>query len=240
MEYIPDYSDERLKGMCAQCGQGLSRQNCSSDHAPSRCLLREPYPLNLPVIPTCTSCNTRSSKDEEYLFLFLQCVLVGSTDPSNHADAKVRRALQRQSKLRSRIERSKAEVLTLFGETELIWIPEEARVNQVVLKNARGHAYYEIGQPVLHEPDYVWARPLATLTRDQHLHFEGPLAGSSGSPEVGSRVMTRWVTGQDLLNGWVMVQDETYRYRVEQFGGFLVRSVLHEYLVTEVYWEGKG
>ena len=49
--------------------------------------------------------------------------------------------------------------------------------------------------------------------------------------------MTRLITGQDLQNGWVVVQDGVYRYRVEQFGGFLVRSVLHEYLATEVYWE---
>ena len=50
-------------------------------------------------------------------------------------------------------------------------------------------------------------------------------------------MMTRLVTGEDLRNGWVNVQEGVYRYRVEQHGGFLVRSVLHEFLATEVYWE---
>jgi hypothetical protein len=56
-------------------------------------------------------------------------------------------------------------------------------------------------------------------------------------PEVGSRMMTRVITGQDLSNGWVIVQEGVYRYAVVQQGGILVRSVLREYLATEVYWD---
>jgi hypothetical protein len=60
--------------------------------------------------------------------------------------------------------------------------------------------------------------------------------GGSIWPEVGSRMLTRVVTGQDLRNGWVMVQAGVYRYVVLQDDGLLVRSVLHEYLATEVHW----
>lgn len=169
--------------------------------------------------------------------MFLQCVLEDSTDPDDHKNAKVSRALRYQSKLRSRIEHAKVEQLTLLGDTDLIWMPDEARVCRVVLKNARGHVWYEIGQPVLNEPDNIWATPLARLAGEQRVHFEGLTADCTGWPEVGSRMMTRLITGQDLQNGWVVVQEGIYRYRVEQFGGFLVRSVLHEYLATEVYWE---
>lgn len=49
-------------------------------------------------------------------------------------------------------------------------------------------------------------------------------------------MLTRVVTGQDLRNGWVMVQAGVYRYVVLQDDGLLVRSVLHEYLATEVHW----
>ena len=52
-----------------------------------------PYPENLPVVKTCKSCNSGFSGDEEYLFLFLHCVLAGSTDPDRQTDAKVGRAL---------------------------------------------------------------------------------------------------------------------------------------------------
>lgn len=238
MRYMPDYSDERLKGACPQCGGGAGDNGSSSDHVPSRSLLRKPYPNELPTMPTCHDCNNSFSKDEEYLFLFLQCVLLGSTDPSEHRDGKTRRALRRHGSLRSRIERSKTQV-AIDEETILVWMPEEDRVNRVVLKNARGHVYYEIGQPVLHEPDNVWAKPLALMTPDERRLYE-EVTGLGAWPEVGSRMMTRLVTGEGLRNGWIVVQDGVYRYRVEQADGFLVRAVLHEYLATEVYWDDEG
>ena len=40
----------------------------------------------------------------------------------------------------------------------------------------------------------------------------------------------------DLDEGWVIVQDDVYRYAVAQEDGLLVRSVIRNYLATEVYW----
>jgi len=57
-----------------------------------------------------------------------------------------------------------------------------------------------------------------------------------GWPEVGSRMLTRVVTGQDLAGSWVTVQDGIYRYAVAQHGVVLVKSVLFEYLAAEVFW----
>ena len=239
MKYFDDLSDERLKGACPQCGAGINGDNTSSDHVPSRCLLRKEYPNDLPVMPTCPDCNRRFSKDEEYLSLFLQCVLVGSTDPEAHNEATVRRALQRHTKLRSLIEESKTEV-AIGTETLLVWKPDDERVNRVTLKNARGHVYYEYGQPVVHKPDHVRALPLVAMTPKQRTDFENPPSILAGWPEVGSRMMTRLAEGQDLRNGWIVVQDGIYRYRVDQVGGFLVQAVLHEYLATEVCWSDEG
>jgi hypothetical protein len=50
----------------------------------------------------------------------------------------------------------------------------------------------------------------------------------SGWPEVGSRMMSRMLTGQDMADGWIVVQEGVYRYAVGQNGGMLVRSVLFE------------
>lgn len=113
------------------------------------------------------------------------------------------------------------------------------RVNRVVVKNARGHAFYEYGEPMLREPDEVRAAPLESLTAAQRDAFENIQGDGmiAGWPEVGSRMMTRLVTGQDLRDGWVIVQDGVYRYGVAQSGGILVRSVLFEYLATEVRWD---
>jgi len=48
--------------------------------------------------------------------------------------------------------------------------------------------------------------------------------------------MTRVLTGQDLSGAWVVVQDGVYRYAVVQIGVLLVRTVVFEYLATEVSW----
>ncbi len=56
-------------------------------------------------------------------------------------------------------------------------------------------------------------------------------------PELGSRMMTRILTGQDLSDGWVIVQDGVYRDAVLQQGRLTVRSVIEECLATEVRWD---
>ena len=85
------------------------------------------------------------------------------------------------------------------------------------------------------EPEHVWAAPLETLSPEQRAEFENIDMGS-GWPAVGSRMLTRVLTGQDLSGAWVIVQDGVYRYGVAQQGVMLVRSVLFVHLATEVYW----
>ena len=137
VDRIRDCSDSRLKGMCAQCGTWLHSKNRSSDHVPSRCLLLESegpendeYPADLPVLPTCLDCNRHFSKDEEYVFLFLLSVLVGSTQPEHHEIPNVRRALEHQVGLRAEIERSKTHE-ALDGGTNLVWKPDHRRIERV-------------------------------------------------------------------------------------------------------------
>ena len=247
MDYIEDCSDERLKGSCPQCGARLDEENRSVDHVPSKCLLsrsegplNDEYPARLPVVPTCHRCNAGFSRDEEYMHLFLHCVLVGSTDPKRHADSRVRRALSRHVGVRESIERSKR-VRYDGVDAEVVWTPVQEHVDRVVLKNARGHVFYEFGQPMLEEPDGVWTRPLMAMTEEEREAFgDAGAAGISGWPELGCRMMTRVLTRQDVRDGWVVVQDGVYRYRVEQAAaGVLVRSVLREYLATAVYWSGE-
>ena len=49
-------------------------------------------------------------------------------------------------------------------------------------------------------------------------------------------MLTRVFTGRDLVDGWVQVQEGSYRYLVAQHGLMLVRTVIAEYLATEAYW----
>lgn len=92
---------------------------------------------------------------------------------------------------------------------------------------------------MLHSPVHVRVVPLESMTATERQNFEG--LGDKGSlspwPEVGSRMMTRLLTGEDMTKDWVVVQEGAYRYSVQQDGGLRVQSVLSEYLATEVQWE---
>lgn len=236
MDQIPEFVDERQKTWCIHCGSPIGSVETNRDHVPSKSMLLTPYPDNLPVVEICRSCNQGFSHDEEYLATFLSCVLAGSSDPGQQQNPQAKRTLEYQSRLRERIERSKTEYRTADGETRTVWKPESERINRVIVKNARGHAFYEFGEPMLAEPTHVWSSPLENMAEQQCSEFETMDSGGVW-PEVGSRMMTRVLTGQDLDGDWVVVQDGVYRYAVAQQGLMLVRSVLFEYLATEVYWE---
>ena len=144
----------------------------------------------------------------------------------------------RNPALLARIEAAKKPSSTLGGKEKYIWQPESEPIHRIVLKNARGHAFFEFGEPMLDEPDQVWATPLVSLNKAQHSEFEsiGTFGGTAAWAEVGSRTLARQMTGQDRKNGWVVVQPDVYRYAAFQAGTLTVRSVLRNYLATEVFW----
>jgi hypothetical protein len=235
MERIEEFVDPRHKAWCIHCGGWLSDATANKDHVPSKSLLKKPWPHHLPVVRVCRDCNSRFSKDEQYFLAFIQSVLVGSTDPARHSNGSAARALGESAKLRERIEMARTTYRTPSGETKEAWKPETGRINRVIVKNARGHAYFEFGEPLFGEPDHVWAVPLEALTLAELERFE---RGDGLAPwsEVGSRMMSRTIFGQDMVGAWVVVQDGVYRYSVAQGAGLVVRSVLYEYLATEVLW----
>lgn len=49
-------------------------------------------------------------------------------------------------------------------------------------------------------------------------------------------MMTRMISGADLDNGWAIVQEGVYQYAITQEGTLRVRSVIRNYLATEVFW----
>jgi len=225
--------DKRLTGICVYCGNRADTR----DHVPSRVLLDEPMPANVPVVDSCESCNEGFSLDEEYVACFLECVLRGSTDPEQLKREKVRRILTDKPPLRARIESNRRGC----EDGTTVWIPEEARVRNVVLKLGRGHAAFELTLPQLEEPSNVNAIPLSLMSKPQLDIFERAGTGEMrGWPEIGSRGFLRACGAppyEKQAGPWVVVQDGTYRYSVDQHGGVLVRMVLWEYLAAEVGWE---
>lgn len=235
MRKIGDFSDSRNKSWCIHCARPVSSVELSRDHVPSRCLLAKPYPADLPVVFICRECNTDFAPDEEYLVAFLGAVLSGTVEAEAQVHPRSGAILRSNSELRSAIARAATTYMTRSGKERSVWQPDMQRVLNVVLKNARGHAYYEFGEPMLAPPAHIWAAPLSSLSDEKRDIFEDVTMDLW--PEVGSRMMTRFLTGEDLVDGWVEVQAGLYRYAVFQRGGLTVRSVAADFLASEVSWE---
>lgn len=225
--------DQRLIGACAYC----SSTPDTRDHVPSRVLLDDPLPDNVPVVEACAACNQGFSLDEEYLACLLECVLCGSVDTALLHRPKVKRILGEKPLLAAELRKRRRTA----QDGSITWMPDGLRVRNVVLKLARGHAAYELALPQINEPVRVLATPLVCMSEPQRDEFERAGAGElRGWPEIGSRAFFRACGAKpyaDQNGPWIVVQDERYRYSVDQHGGVLVRMVLAEYLACCVEWE---
>jgi len=227
------FVDNRLVGICAYCGA----QPDTRDHVPSKVLLDEPFPPNLPVVDACAECNISFSLDEQYCACFIECVVCGTTDPSRISRLNVKRCLNESPTLRGRIAASQR----CSDSGELLWQPEVDRIRRLIIKLARGHAAYEL-YPQLDKPVEVDCFPLLTMTEQERTTFEGIEVGSvRGWPELGTRSFRRILYADSQsrqVNDWIIVQPERYRYAVvEANTGLSVKMVLSEYLACAVAWE---
>jgi hypothetical protein len=225
------YGDRRNKGFCVHCGG----PDETDDHVPSKVLLDEPYPENLIVCSACLSCNNALSMDETYLACLLECILAGEADPAKLHRPKIAEVLANNTSLLERLRKARTD-----GDSGPVWAVENERVKAVVLKLARGHAAYEYNEPRLEEPDCISFKPMMSMDEAERQAFEGSdEAGLAPWPGVGSRAMQRLlVVGAHVFSeGWLVVQEGNYRFRISQEDGLTVNIVLREYLCCHIVWE---
>lgn len=226
VQQFHDYGDDRNKGWCVFCGGAMETR----DHAPSRVLLDEPYPENLPVLACCHECNQSFSLDEEYLACLIECARTGSVQQAQASRQKIAKILARKPALESRLSAARCE--TAAG---IVWKPEDERVRNVIVKLARAHIAYEQNEPQLDEPASVSIVPFCVMTEEFRDEFEeSPNTGLW--PEIGSRAMHRILVGTEGDYPWIEVQPGRYRY-LAATGPALVRIVIAEYLAAEVAWD---
>jgi hypothetical protein len=229
MQQIDPFIDERLlSACCVYCGGPQETR----DHVPSKVLLDDPFPENLPVVGACRECNQGFARDEEYLACLLEVVLNGTTEDTFEMRPKVRKILAKRPSIAARIKGQSVD-----NEAHPLWQPEIERLENVVLKLARGHAAYELLEPRIEAPNSVGIAPLISLTERQRRDFEQN-EKSSLWPEVGSRAMIRMATiWPDPDYAWIEVQPQRYRYAVSSDSGITVKIVMSEYLACEVQWD---
>ena len=229
MRQIKTFSDTRLDGMCSYCGNYPDTR----DHVPSKIFLDEPYPENLPVVPCCDQCNQSFSLDEEYIACFLECVLCGSTEIDKLKKVKIKRILLSKEPLRQRIKKSQ-----IKSEDEIVFKVDTRRLENVLVKLAKGHAKYENSEPVLEEPKKIMYSPLITMEQNEiDLFFAD--AELLKLPEVGSRAMQNLVIENNIgFSHWTVVQPDNYSYCVTMnFGRLSVRILIWDYIAAEIVWE---
>jgi len=225
------FIDERLKGICAYCGASAD----SRDHVPSRVLLDEPYPENLPVVESCSKCNNTFSIDEEYVACLIECVIHGTSTPNDDFREKVSKTLKARPSIAARIESAK----TINKENKIIWHPEIERFRKIILKLARGHMSYELGLQHIEEPLVVDVLPISLMTEEECDRFNS-FDENVGIlyPELGSRAFINLLSGKPTAyGGWHVVQNGRYRYAIGQSSGDWVKFVISEYLACRVVWE---
>lgn len=222
MNQLRLFCDERQTSQCAYCGSATE----SRDHVPSRVLLDEPYPPNLPVVPACRTCNEGFSRDEEYVACAIECAVAGSAEPARVGRSNIRRLIGKKPALAARL----AAAIRMSDQFQLT--VEEDRVRNVVLKLARGHALFEQNEPQYGAPRRVAIYVLHLLPDDQRAEFERPPAATMW-PEVGSRAMQRLASTERSVN-WLVTQPGRYRYLTVAADGIVIRGVLSEYVGFEV------
>lgn len=241
MDQLKDYADARLIVGCIYCGGHEETR----DHVPSRVFLDSPFPENLPVLPACSTCNSGFSLDEEYLACLIEAAVAGSTDPVHIRRPRVAETMRRNVALRSRIEAAKRMI-----DGRLAFDPETARIQNVVLKLARGHAAYELSAIRRDRPTGLNCWPIETMARTARESWEAShvqqMFGEVGSRGLQRQIVTqltmRSLAGETktlglLVNDWVDVQDGRYRYLAIDDGAEVrIKIVIGDYLACEVSW----
>jgi hypothetical protein len=221
------FIDQRFEGVCSYCRASAD----SRDHVPSRILLDEPYPLNLPIAESCTGCNQGFSASEEYAACLIECVKNGTTEPNSKFRPKIAATLNARPAIARRIEECKA----ISKEGRVIWQPEDHRVREVLLKLARGHVAHELGLQRIDEPVFE-ATPIPLMSEEQFQSFL-EITPSPNYPEIGSRSFINVLKGKPTAyETWYVVQESTYQYAVGQSAGDWVKIVLGGYLACHVVW----
>jgi hypothetical protein len=239
--------DKRLQtNRCAHCGRGLEAfkdaeaeasamlslsNKLTKDHVPSRIFLDNPYPNNLPTVPSCYACNNAFAIDEEYVACLIECLIAGTTIPQFLKRTKVVEILRRSSLLRNDLD----EIVKAHLSGNYT-IEHDDRVKTILMKSAVGHVGYE-EFPRYRKPSHCSIFVLDTLEPVKRARFENPVdKGMPLLPEIGSRLFSK-VLKNSLENTWNIVQPDNYRYAVTTTSKTTsIRIVIREFLGAKLSW----
>ena len=194
------FFDKRILDYCVFCGSVPNTR----DHVPSKVLLDQPYPTNLPVVPSCDKCNNSFSIDEPYLACFIECASCDSVDLEQLTRDKIRKILSEKPKLKNDLVSCRK----ISFSNEVLWMPDAVRVENVLLKLAKGHVAYEYSEIMVNKPTSLIFKTVNHATLNELTYFE-KLPKNSVWPEIGSRAFLKNIESNNS-NIWKIVQLNRY------------------------------
>ncbi len=228
---LNNFGDSRMTERCVYCG-GFPD---TKEHTPSKVFFDKPYPNDMFVVGACKKCNQGFSLDEEYIACLIECARIGTTSPEKLERETVSKILSHSPKLGERIAQG---ITNQNGQT--IFAVEEHRAERVMLKIAQSLALFEANEVFREEPEVFDIFPLHLLNSEKLEYFEEPVGEGQVSvwPEVGSRAMQRLLIADTSVNhnGWVVLQEERFRFRVDVEASISIRMVFSEYLACLIRW----
>lgn len=161
MGYYTCWEKGRPSG-CIYCGKPANTR----EHVPSKTMLIEPFPENLPTIPACLACNNGFSADEEYFICYLE-VLKNKVYLDYSISAHVKKILSQKQSLQHLIE---SQILSKEGYIFPNF--DTNRFSRIITKLAIGHAGYEYDDLNFEGANGLWYDFYLTLVMRKKRNFK--------------------------------------------------------------------
>lgn len=234
MGYYTCWEKGRPSG-CIYCGKPANTR----EHVPSKTMLIEPFPENLPTIPACLACNNGFSADEEYFIRYLE-VLKNKVYLDYSISAHVKKILSQKQSLQHLIE---SQILSKEGYIFPNF--DTNRFSRIITKLAIGHAGYEYDDLNFEGANGLWYDFLPNISDEKKAEFQSPKL-MDVIPEISSRFSCNACIIQNIESGekfvlsdWIPVQNQRYSYNVilNESGGVSVKMIILDFLYCKVDFE---
>ena len=223
--------DDPGQGRCFHCEGRFSPDAMIAMRTPAEGIASDARRRSIVRVSMCRSCAMRISGDDAYLSMFIKQGIAkvpelgrdwihdGQVDVFTHEEQLLVSA-------------------TFDGMPRFISNPQYERILAVIVKNARAHVLAELGRVMPGWPDAMLVKTLPNASLAWINSFL-EIDHTQTWPQAGSRLMVRMFTGENMQSGWIVVAPDSYAYTVFENGGVTVRSIIKEYLLTEISW-GSG
>lgn len=165
MIQINPHNDVRHDNICCYCQKPFDN-NKTKDHIPSKVLLDEPYPENLPVAFCCYDCNQNFSTDEEYFSCIIEYLVAGTKNLEKIQRKKIKDILSKKEHLKNRIE---SNITEKDGQLSIDFT--KSVLENVLKKIIFGHLSYELANPYIQNPDYLEFNMIDNLIETEFQNF---------------------------------------------------------------------